>query len=129
MNSGLFYLCTLSFQLKVFGYEKYMVLKKHKNYLKQVLYQTTNSKAVLPDSFNAEFENVLKSNTLIIMNALLISLSLLGGICFLENLGIWMYFDLAVFLIWSIYGLFCFHKIHMLKQTISAFKIQIRHLI
>jgi len=125
-NSGLFYLCTLSFQLKVFGYGKYIVLEKHKTYLKRVLNQSSNSKVILPDSYNAEFESALKSKTIIIMNALLIALSLMGGICFLENLDIWMHFDLAVFFVWSMYGLFCFHKIHLIKQAISTFKLQIK---
>lgn len=127
MNSGLFYLCTLPFQWKVYGYGKYITLKKHKAYLKQVLNQITDFESPLPDSVNVEFEKELKSNTIIAMNVLLISLSLLGGVCFLEKLEIWMHFDLIVFLVWSIYGLLCFHQIQKLRQITSTFKTQLKH--
>lgn len=124
MNSGLFYLCTLIFLLKIYGYGKYITLKKHKAYLKQILNQITDFQSSLPDSVNAEFENELKAKNMTVMNVLLISLSIIGGVCYLWKFKIWMHFDLVIFLIWSIYGLLCFHKIQKIKQITLAFKAQ-----
>jgi len=122
MNSGLFYACTLIFQLKVYGYGKYITLKKHKTDLKQILSQITDYKPSLPDSLNAEFENELKSKTIIVMNILLISIGILGGACHLEKLEFWMHFDLVLFLVLSVYGLLCFHRIKKMQQITSTFK-------
>jgi len=122
MNSGLFYACTLVFQLKVYGYGKYITLKNHKTYLKQILNQVTDYKSSLPDSVNAEFENELKSKTIIVMNVLLISIGILGAACHLEELEIWIHFDLVLFLVLSVYGLLCFHRIKKIQQITSTFK-------
>ncbi|MCZ4696260.1 hypothetical protein DWB61_16480 [Ancylomarina euxinus] len=127
MNSGLFYACSLAFQLKVYGYGKYITLKKHKSYLKKICNQVTDYKSSLPDSVNAEFENELRSKTIIVMNVLLISLGLLGGVCYLEKFEIWVHFDLVLFLTLSIYGLLCFHKIQKIKQINLAFNAEFKN--
>jgi len=122
MNSGLFYACTLVFQLKVYGYGKTITLKKHKTYLKEISNQMSKYKFSLPDSVNAELENELKPKTIIAMNAFLISLGILGATCHLLNLEIWMHFDLVLFLILSVYGLLCFHRIKKIQQITSTFR-------
>ncbi|MGZ2371231.1 hypothetical protein ACXR6G_15740 [Ancylomarina sp. YFZ004] len=127
MNSGLFYLCTLIFLLKIYGYGKYITLKKHKVYLKQVLNQKTDFQSSLPDSVNAEFENELKAKNMTMMNVLLVSLSIIGGVCYLWKFKIWMHFDLVIFLIWSIYGLLCYHKIKRMQQITSIFSNRLKH--
>lgn len=126
VKSGLFYLCTLSFQLKVYGYAKYFVLKKHEAYLKQVLNRSTRTEVLLPNSLNEEFEKEMKPKSISFMQILLGSLATLGGICFLWELEFWMHFDFVIFLTWSTYALLCFHQIQKLKQSISAFILKLK---
>ncbi len=126
VNSGLFYLCTLPFQLKVFGYAKHILLKKHKIHLKQILNKTTDSDIQFPDSLNAEFEKEIRSKSISFMHILLGSLAVLGGISFIYNFEFWKHFDLLILLIWSLYAILCFHKIQKLKQSISTFNLELK---
>ena len=124
MKSGLFYLCTAGFLFKVFGYAKYLVLEKHKVYLKQILNKKTNTEGLLSYSLNEELEEKIKSKTICFMQILVGSLAFLGGICFMFELEFWKHFDFIIFFTWSIYAILCFSTIQKLKQSISTFKIE-----
>lgn len=126
MKSGLFYLCTHAFTLKVYGYAKYLVLEKHKLYLKQIRNKKTNTEVLLPDSLNKDLEKEIKSKSIRYMQIPLTALALLGGISFMFELEFWKHFDLIIFFTWSIYALLCFHRIQKIKQSISIFNIEFK---
>ncbi|MRT93175.1 hypothetical protein [Ancylomarina sp. 16SWW S1-10-2] len=127
MKSGLFYVCTAGFLFKVFGYAKYLVLEKHKLYLKQILNKKTNTEGLVSDSLNEELEKKIKSKIICFMQILVGSLAFLGGICFMFELEFWKQFDFIIFFTWSIYAILCFSKIQKLKQNISTFNIEFKN--
>lgn len=104
-----------------------MTLKKHKAYLKQVLNHVKDYETLLPNSINSDLEKEITSKSIYLIHILIGALAVLGGVCFLYNLEFWAHFDLIIFLVWSIYGLLCFHKIQKIKQISSTFKNQLKY--
>ena len=121
IKSGLFYCSTGIFYLKVYGYSKYLTLKKHQYSLRQIMKESSSLEKNLPKSLNKELESELNSKLSMIINTPLIAICILGGISFMWEFNFWIHFDLVVFLILSLYTLFCFHKIQRIKQINLTF--------